>query len=84
MSPADADKAAMDVVLKNEKTLKACLTKDAQAVSVSIKIAASGKATAVVSGKATVPGGVQTCIKSAVGKMKFAAVATTVTVQVER
>ena len=84
MSPAEADKAAMDVVLKNEKTLKACLTKDAQAVSVSIKIAASGKATAVVTAKAPVPGAVQSCIKTAVGKMKFAAMATTVNVQVER
>jgi hypothetical protein len=31
-----------------------------------------------------VPGSVQTCIKSAVGKMAFAKAATTVTVQVER
>ncbi|HEY5926027.1 MAG TPA: hypothetical protein VIV11_30280 [Kofleriaceae bacterium] len=84
MSPADADKAAMDVVLKNDKALKACLTKDAQALSVTIKIAANGKGTAVVSGKAAIPGSVQTCVKSAVAKMKFAAVATTVKVEVSR
>jgi hypothetical protein len=84
MSPADADKAATDVVLANMKSLEACLTKDAQAISVSIKIAATGKATAVVSGKAAVPAGVQSCVKSAVAKMKFAAAATTVKVEVAK
>lgn len=84
MSPADADKAATEVVLANMKSLEACLTKDAQAISVSIKIAATGKATAVVSGKAAVPAGVQSCVKSAVGKMKFAAAATTVKVEVAK
>jgi hypothetical protein len=84
MSPAEADKAAMDVVVANMKSLSACLTKDAQAVSVSIKIAANGKATAVVTGKAAVPGSVQSCMKSAVAKMKFATAATTVKVEVSK
>jgi hypothetical protein len=84
MSPADADKAAMDVVVAHMKSLSACLTKDAQAVSVSIKIAANGKATAVVTGKAAVPAAVQTCVKSAVAKMKFSAAATTVKVDVSK
>jgi hypothetical protein len=84
MSPAEADKAAMDVVLANMKSLTVCLTKDAQAISVSIKIAASGKATAVVTAKAPVPAGVQSCVKSAVAKMKFATAATTVKVDVSK
>ncbi|HEY5948783.1 MAG TPA: hypothetical protein VIV40_25005 [Kofleriaceae bacterium] len=84
MSPADADKAATDVVLANEKSLKACLTKDAQAVSVTIKIAANGTATAVVTAKAPVPASVQSCIKAAAAKMKFAKVATTVRLELER
>lgn len=84
MSAADADKAATDVVLKNEKSLKACLTKDAQSVNVSIKVAANGTATAVVTGKAEVPASVQRCVKMAVAKMTFAKAATTVTMEISR
>jgi hypothetical protein len=84
MSPADADKAAMDVVLANMKSLEACLTKDAQSIDVSIKISATGAASAVVTGKAAVPGAVQTCVKKAIAKIKFASSATTVKVQVSK
>ena len=74
----------MDVVLASEKSIKACLTKDAQAVNVTIKVAANGTATAIVSGKADVPAGVQKCVKAAVAKMKFAKAATTVKLEVSR
>ncbi|HEX5061311.1 MAG TPA: hypothetical protein VFV99_18215 [Kofleriaceae bacterium] len=84
MTPAEADKAATDVVLKNEKALKACLTKDAQSVNVTIKVAANGTATAVVSGKAEIPAAVQRCVKAAVGKMAFAKAATTVSMEISR
>jgi hypothetical protein len=84
MTPADADKAATDLLLKNDRALKACLTKDAQSVSVTIKIAANGTATAVVSGKADVPAAVQKCIKGAVAKIHFAKMATTVSMELSR
>jgi hypothetical protein len=84
LTPAQADKAATDLVLANEKSLKACLTKDAQAVSITIKVNASGVATAVVTAKAAVPAGVTKCIKAAVAKLKFEKAATTVSLQLER
>jgi hypothetical protein len=84
LTPAEADKAATDLVLANEKSLKACLTKDAQAVSITIKVDANGKATAVVTAKAAVPAGVTKCIKTAVAKLAFAKAATTVSLQLEK
>jgi len=84
MSPADADKAATDLVLKHDKALKACLTKDAQEVSVTIKIAPNGTATAVVTAKAPVPAAVTKCIKTAISKIQFAKAATTVSLQLSR
>ena len=84
MSPAEADKAATDLLLKNDRALKACLTKDAQAISLTIKIAANGAATAVVTAKAAVPAKVQSCIKAAVAKIKFAKSATTVSMEISR
>ena len=84
LSPADADKAAMDVVLANEKSIKACLTKDAQSVSVTIKVGANGTATAIVTAKADVPARVASCVKAAVAKMTFEKAATTVKLEVSR
>ena len=77
-----ATAAAKPVV--DTKALQACLTKDAQHVTVTIKIAADGKATAVVGAKAEIPEEVTKCIVTAVGKMKFAAAAASVTLDVRK
>jgi hypothetical protein len=78
------DAAARDVVVKHEAAIKTCLTKDAQAVSLRIVVAASGKATVLVTGKTEVPERVKQCVTNAVAKLTFAKAAATVNLDIAR
>jgi hypothetical protein len=80
---AGADTAAHDVVTKSVASIKACLTKDAQEVHVTIHVDAAGKATTVVTAKAEVPDRVKQCVSSAVSKLTFAHAPATVSLDVQ-
>lgn len=77
------DAAARALVVSNEKAIKACLTKDAQEVTVTIHVDTSGKATTIVKAKAEIPDRVRQCVINAVSKLGFAHAAANVTLDVQ-
>lgn len=78
-----ADSAAREVVTKSVATIKACLTKDAQEIHVTIHVDAAGKATTVVTAKADIPDRVKQCVSTAVSKLTFAHAAANVSLDVQ-
>ncbi len=84
-APAAApEESPSDIVLRHERTIKACLTKDMPAVSLRIAVNAAGKATVAVDGKTEVPAKVKRCVTNAVQKLKFPPQAATVTIEIMR
>lgn len=83
-APSSPDVAARDLVVRHQASIKACLTKDMQAVSLRVVVDADGKATVVVNAKTEVPDGVKQCVTSAVQKISFAKASGTVTLDVAR
>lgn len=82
--PEPPAESPSDIVLRHERTIKACLTKDMPAVSLRISVGEDGKPTVVVKGKTEVPAAVKRCVTNAVKKLKFPAQAATVTIEIMR
>jgi hypothetical protein len=83
-SPALANRAAHEVVLRNRKAIQACLTKDMPAVALRITVAVDGTAAVIVEGKTDVPDAVNRCVTSAIDKLTFASAAARVSIEIAK
>ena len=83
-SVSQANIAARDQVLKHQRAIQACLTKDMPAVTLAIRVAADGKASVETTAKIEVPPAIVTCVTSAVAKIQFAPAVATVMLDVRK